>query len=82
MALMIASRVTLAHGGYDTRIEISSWFITLSGALVLLAAWTRLSAPFTRNYSHHLGYAALVWILAILVWGVFFVPRMARNSSS
>jgi uncharacterized protein involved in response to NO len=82
MTLMIASRVTLAHGGYELQIEINSRIFTVTGGLIILAALTRFTAPWTQNITHHLAYAAITWILALLVWATSFVPRMVRKSKT
>lgn len=77
MTLMIASRVTLAHGGYDLIIEHKSKVILATGILVIVAAFTRVTAPLVAAmYMRHLMYAGLVWVLAVLVWSVGFVPRI------
>jgi uncharacterized protein involved in response to NO len=78
MTIVIASRVTLAHGGYDLEIESKSKALLWSSIFIVLAAVTRVSAPLTPSYTHHLGYAATVWIIAMLIWSVSFVPRIAR----
>jgi uncharacterized protein involved in response to NO len=82
MTLVIASRVTLAHGGYDLEIELSSGGIRWAGAFVLLASLTRVSAPLTPSYIHHLGYAASAWVVAILIWSSAFVPRILKSADS
>jgi hypothetical protein len=76
MTVVIASRVTLAHGGYDLEIESKSNGIRWTGIFILLAALTRVAAPLTPAYMHHLGYAAGVWLLAMIVWSVTFIPKV------
>lgn len=77
MTLTVASRVTLAHGSYDLAFEAKSNALWICGALILTAAATRVAAPFTGSgYINHLGYAAVVWIVAIALWGFIFVKRM------
>ncbi len=79
MTLMVASRVTLAHGGYGYRVEVRSRLLTTSAVLILISAATRLSAPgIPRIYLHHLAYAAIVWISAMLIWSVVLIPKMIR----
>ena len=74
MTLMIATRVTLAHGDHGYELEGSSKALKWAGILILAAMLTRIMAPFTMSaYRRHLGYASLVWILAIIFWAwVFF----------
>lgn len=80
MTLMIASRVTLAHGGHGLELELDSGAIRWAGVLITLAALTRASAPLTGSYQRHLAYAASVWIAAMIVWLSVFLPRMVFNS--
>lgn len=77
MVLMIATRVTLAHGDYGYELEGSSKALKWAGILILAAMATRVLAPFTlKAYRVHLGYASLVWIVAILLWGRVFVRKI------
>jgi uncharacterized protein involved in response to NO len=77
MTIVIASRVTLAHGGYDLEIESRSKAILWASIFIMLAALTRVLAPLTPSYTQHLGYAAGAWIIAMIIWCVGFVPRIA-----
>ena len=77
MTLTVATRVTLAHGGYDLVFETRSNALWISGALILTAALARVGAPFTGSgYSMHLLYAAVLWVLAIAVWSTVFLKRI------
>lgn len=77
MTFMVASRVTLSHGGYNLEIEKSSKIYLWIMAAFILAAFTRLSAGFLPEvYINHLAYAALVWIVGVISWGVYFLQRM------
>lgn len=79
MTLMIATRVTLSHGGYSLEIETKLRRLHIVGAGTLLAMLTRFVAPWMNSYIHHLAYAAFLWIAAIIVWSVYFVPKMLRR---
>lgn len=80
MTFTVASRVTLAHGAYDLSFEAHSRALWISGALVLLAALTRVAAPFAgAGYLSHLIYAAVAWVLAVLVWSSVFLIRIFRK---
>jgi uncharacterized protein involved in response to NO len=81
MTLIIASRVTLAHGGYDLELESKSRSIRWMGVFILAAALTRVTAPLTPSYLHHLTYAAGAWLIALLIWSAVFVPRMIMMQS-
>ncbi len=78
MTLIIASRVTLAHGGYDLELESKSQSIRWMGIFLLFATATRVTAPLTPSYLHHLAYAAGAWVVALLIWSAAFVPRMIK----
>lgn len=77
MTLLIASRVTLSHGGYGVELEQQSRVFPIMGWLVLIAAFTRVTAPWVpRYYLHHLAYASLLWVLGLAVWGVFMIKKI------
>ena len=76
MTLLVASRVTLAHGGHGLSLESTSRIYMITAVLALLAAFTRFIAPWTPSFIQHLAYAATFWILAVVSWCIFFVPRM------
>ena len=77
LTLLVASRVTLAHGGYDLSIEKRSRVFKWAGGWILAAALVRASAPLTAQaYFHHLAYAAACWIIGVGIWAAYFVPRM------
>jgi uncharacterized protein involved in response to NO len=83
MTLMIATRVTLAHGGHGYGLEGSSKVLKWAGILILSAMVTRVLAPFTMNaYRTHLGYASLAWIVAIIFWSWVFVKKIFILSES
>lgn len=76
----VASRVILAHGGHDLQLERRSWAMLTLMLGMTLALLTRLAAPFTSNYAHHLAYAALAWCIAVAGWSWIFVPRLLRTA--
>jgi uncharacterized protein involved in response to NO len=74
LILAIATRVTLSHGGHDLAQERRSWPLRIGVALTLVALLARLGAPFTAtSYFSHLGWASLLWIAGMLVWGRYIV---------
>lgn len=83
MTLLVATRVTLAHGGHDLALEASSKAIVATAVLALGAAVVRATAGFApRTYLLHLAMAAVLWIAAVLTWAVVFLPRLARTNGS
>lgn len=81
MTLMISTRVTLAHGGYNN-IEIEKkshlyWWIV---GMALLAALTRVTAGLIPViYYSHLLYASITWILSILLWFWFIGIKIFKK---
>lgn len=80
MTLMIASRVTLAHGGYELDLELRSRALVFAAVMFLSAAGLRMSAPYTPYYFQILVAAACAWIAALLAWIVVFVPKIVRHA--
>jgi len=77
MTLMIATRVTLSHGGHDTGLEKNSKALLIGGVLLVAAALTRVSAGFSsRIYQSHLIYASCAWLVGLVVWGWVYLPKM------
>lgn len=80
MIFAIVTRVTVAHGGHDPKLQIKSKALATLFVFFGLALITRLAAPFITNYISHLAYAALFWILAVLTWGFQFFPLLLRKN--
>ncbi len=79
MSLLVGARVTLAHGPGLT-IEKNKWPYLPVAALTILAAATRASVNLIPSlYVSHLGYAAVLWILVLVIWGLVFLPKMLRG---
>jgi uncharacterized protein involved in response to NO len=82
MAMMIATRVSLAHGAHGLELERTSKALFVVTGLTVLAAITRVTAPLIPSiYLKHLGYAALTWIAALLVWGWYFLRKTLRRGA-
>lgn len=77
LTMMIASRVVNSHGGYNVaRTEKSKIYYFILGIL-LMASLTRVFAFFVpRLYLSHLNYAAVTWILGIILWCYYFLRRI------
>lgn len=87
LTLFVSLRVVLAHSGQEfLRWERRPALFLLSG-LVLVAALTRVSAPFLTadQMLDHYAYAAAMWIVALLGWFYFFLkftPFFPKKSGS
>ncbi len=82
ITLLVASRVSLAHGGYALELESSSRIYAATSILIILAALTRFTAIWTDSYFQHLAYAAAVWVVALVAWSIFFIPKILFHSSN
>jgi uncharacterized protein involved in response to NO len=83
LALMIATRVSLAHGNHSLEPESRSkalWFVI---GLVFLATITRVFAGFAppEAYFQHLAYAAAAWIVAVVIWALLLLPKIFRRTT-
>lgn len=77
MTFTVASRVTLAHGGFDLDFEKKSRALLWLGGLLPFAALTRVSAPLlSHGYYSHLRYAAAVWLVAVFIWSWVYLRKM------
>lgn len=78
LTVLIATRVTLAHGDEGKGLEKTWRGIIIFSALMIVAALTRATAILLpEHYLRHLGYAAITWTFGFAIWAVAMVPRMA-----
>ncbi len=80
MIFSVATRVTLAHGGHGLEAEGKSKTLLGVVLFLLIALTARLVAPFVSGYFNHLAYASLAWIVAALLWGSQFFPKIFRRN--
>lgn len=83
MIFMIASRVTLSHGGYDLDYERTSPVYAVTGVLTVIAALLRFLSVEAPRFSamglpHALMGAAAAFLLCLAIWGHVFVRKMIR----
>lgn len=79
MTFTVACRVSLAHGGFDLSFEWDSKSIVWLGLLMFGSAVTRVSAPIVPNgYLSHLEYAAILWLIGVVLWAYVFVRKMLK----
>lgn len=82
LTFMIAVRVSLSHGKHDMGLEKNSKAILIGGGLIAFAGLTRLSAGLLPHlYQSHLDYAAYTWLIACLIWGFVYLPKMIKVKS-
>ncbi len=82
LTLLVASRVTLAHSGPGSlNFEARRWPYILFAAAIFLSLITRvLATAIPTAYVSHLGYASMNWLIGLVLWGVYFLPRCLRKS--
>jgi uncharacterized protein involved in response to NO len=79
LILAVGTRVTLSHGGHGIAKERRSWPLRVAITTGLIAMLARVGAPFAGfTYFAHLAWAAILWMIGMLVWGVF-VFRLIRT---
>lgn len=83
VGLMVASRVVLAHGGYPIELETRSLSIRFTWILIFSAGFARLGAGFTETgYLRHLQYASILFVLGVLVWTTWMLPKVFPSHSN
>jgi uncharacterized protein involved in response to NO len=76
LTIMIGSRVITGHCDVKDLWLQSAWQLGVPGVLILLAVVARLVAGFnSETYAIFLVCGVCLWLLAMLVWGMLFVPR-------
>lgn len=82
LTFIVASRVLLGHSGQSDRFRARSWPVLLLTGLVAFAMLTRVSADWLpATQVTHYAYAALVWIVGVLIWAVRLLPAVALPDS-
>ncbi len=80
ITLLVASRVTLAHGDGGMEIEGEKFPFLWICILLSLSAVTRASAYlFPAQYQSHISYSAGLWIVGFIIWGIVFIPRICTR---
>jgi uncharacterized protein involved in response to NO len=82
LVLAVGTRVVLSHGAHSLSEEHRSWPLRIGLTTGLVALLARLGAPFVPgSYFSHLAWAAVLWMIGILIWGRFLVRRIRMRSS-
>jgi len=75
-------QVVLSHGGHVMRPLPGSRLLFACGALLLVAAITRISAALIPSmYLSHLSYAAMAFATAWVLWIIAFAKKIPHNPS-
>lgn len=77
ITFVVASRVILGHSGQSHRFRNPGKAITFLLWLMILALATRLSADWMPNVRlTHYGYAAITWMVAVIIWAASMLPSV------
>lgn len=83
LTISVMTRVILSHGKWDLMPENRSPILWAIIGLLLFAAATRASAHLLpSSYLNHLGYAALLFVAAVILWIVRFLRLAWKDNSS
>lgn len=81
LTLMVATRVSLAHGSKRLLLERTSKVLYPVVGLVIGAALVRFIANFSgSSYIETLAIAASLWVIGLFIWGVVFLIEGSRQS--
>ncbi|MFT5367017.1 MAG: hypothetical protein ACI8V2_001975 [Candidatus Latescibacterota bacterium] len=76
LTILIGSRVITGHCDVKDLWLQSAWQLSLPGLLILLAGVARLGAgAYPETYAVFLYCGVGLWLFAMLLWGMLFVPR-------
>ena len=76
LTILIGSRVITGHCDAKDLWKQNAWQLGLPGFLILLAGVARLGAGlYSPTYVVFLYCGVCLWLLAMLLWGLLFVPR-------
>ena len=76
LSFAVAAHVIGSHGGFSHLVAGRPWAVWGFGILFLLAMVTRVGADFLpKAYLAHLGWASVTWMIALLLWAAFLVPK-------
>ncbi len=82
MILAIATRVILAHGQYPIEFEKTSPWLGIAAWIVFASMMVRSVSSLTgKHYFTMLGLAGSLWIIGLVLWGWYFVPRAIKINS-
>jgi uncharacterized protein involved in response to NO len=74
----VSTRVIIGHAGQSHLFRKRLGFLTAALTLLIVAMVARVSADFLpRAHNSHLVYAALVWLVAAIIWFVALGPKLS-----
>jgi len=85
LILAVATRVVLSHGGHALAEERRSWPLRLGITASVIAMSARVWAVFAvspQSYFSHLAWAAVLWTVGMVIWGLYLVRRIRPPRSA
>jgi uncharacterized protein involved in response to NO len=77
ITLTVAMRVIYGHSGHAALLKQRNRWLWISVGLMLLGMATRMSGDFwPKVMISHYNYGAVVWILAVIVWASYVLPKV------
>ena len=78
MTFVVATRVTVGHGGFEELWETNRAAVIVPLTLIALSAPTRLAADaLPAFYFELIVGAGALWLAGAALWGLMFVPKLA-----
>jgi uncharacterized protein involved in response to NO len=83
LTMTVATRVVFGHSGQSHRFKSNILPLLIAMFLVVLSLATRISADtFPHVMVSHQIYAALIWIVAVLVWALKILPGVLQADTA
>lgn len=77
ITLIVATRVIFGHSGNLKLLERPNRWLWVAAGLVVLAMATRISGDFwPKVLASHYSYGAVIWVLAVLLWSIYVLPKV------
>ena len=78
MTFVVATCVTVGHGGFEELWENNRAAAFVPLTLITLSVPVRLAADFLPHfYFEFLANAGILWLAGVALWGLVFVPKLA-----
>ena len=79
LIFIVGTRVVLGHSGQSAKFRAPPRPVLIMALLLILAMLTRVTADWMPALClKHYGYAASVWIAAVIIWAVSILPGVRR----
>jgi len=82
ITFIVASRVIYGHSGQPEKFRAALWPVRILIAGFFFAMLVRVSADWMPKVQmSHYAYAAVIWVIASLIWAIFVLRHVARPDS-